>query len=470
MSELWKQWTGRDVAGKFTLESYLGGSDHSAVFLTTRSSGAGSGKAAIKLISADLFSADRGAEKQLARWNSIREWNHPNLIRIFEAGRCDLDGTQLLYVVEEYAEENLAQILPERALTAEETRGMLPPVLQALQFVHDKGFVHGSIQPANILAIGDDVKLSTDSLQVAGEKEGVASAPRAIDPPEATTGVASTAGDVWQLGTTLVAVLTQRLPDWDRTSVKTPEVPVGVPEPFREIATNCLQIDPGKRWTVGQISNRLELGRTVPPVVQAKAPEAKVAASKTAQPSSAQPKTAQASSPSGSPIPKSSAKWPYAVLAAAVVIALIAFAARHKTSSPSDNQSSQASSGTTAQTAPVSPEPGDHTSSVSATSPSDSQNGVVRRVLPEVSDHARRTIHGTIKVRVRVTVDPAGNVEVSKIESGRASHYFDRLALEAANDWKFTPAPAGESDVRKWILEFSFKRAKIDASATRATH
>jgi serine/threonine protein kinase len=159
MSEQWKQWTGRNVAGKFTLESYLGGSDHSAVFLTTRSTGAGSDKAAIKLIAAD----SSGAEKQLARWNSIREWNHPNLIRIFEAGRCDLDGTQLLYVVGEYAEENLAQILPERALTAEETRGMLPPVLRALEFIHNKGFAHASIQPTNILAIGDDVKLSTDS-------------------------------------------------------------------------------------------------------------------------------------------------------------------------------------------------------------------------------------------------------------------------------------------------------------------
>ena len=189
MSELWKQWTGRNVAGKFTLESYLGGSDHSAVFLTTQSTASGSDKAAIKLIAADRFAADSGAEKQLARWNSIREWNHPNLIRIFEAGRCDLDGTQLLYVVEEYAEENLAQILPERALTAEETRGMLPPVLQALKFVHNKGFVHGSIQPANILAIGDDVKLSTDSLHVAGEKVDPAGAPRAIDPPEATTGL-----------------------------------------------------------------------------------------------------------------------------------------------------------------------------------------------------------------------------------------------------------------------------------------
>jgi TonB family protein len=450
MSELWKRWTGRNVAGKFTLESYLGGSDHSAVFLTTRSSGAGSDKAAIKLIAADASSA----EKQLARWNSSREWNHPNLIRIFEAGQCDLDGTQLLYVVEEYAEENLAQILPERALTAEETRGMLPPVLQALQFVHGKGFAHGSIQPINILAIGDDVKLSTDSLQVAGENISPPRAPRPFDPPEATTGVASTAGDVWQLGTTLIAVLTQRLPDWDRARAKTPEVPAGVPEPFREIATNCLQIDPGKRWTVGQIANRLEPGRAVPqPVVQAKAPEAKVAALRVPQPSS----------PVVSSVPKSSAKWPYAVLAAAVVVALIAFAARHKTSTPSDDLASQPSQATTAQTAPESPAADQRSSS--STSPSDSKNGVVRRVLPQVSDHARRTIHGTIKVRVRVTVDPAGNVDVSKIESGRASHYFDRLALEAARDWKFSPAPAGASDVRKWVLEFSFNRAKTDASA-----
>jgi TonB family protein len=255
------------------------------------------------------------------------------------------------------------------------------------------------------------------------------------------------------------------LPDWDRARAKTPEVPAGVPEPFREIATNCLQIDPGKRWTVGQIANRLEPGRTVPPVVQAKAPEAKVAASKTAQPSSPRP-----SSPSVSSTPKSSAKWPFAVLAAAVVVALIVFAARHKTSTPSDEQSSQGSSATTTQPAPVSPAPGDKTassssSSASVTSSSDSQNGVVRRVLPQVSDHARRTIHGTIKVRVRVTVDPAGNVDVSKIESGRASHYFDRLALEAARDWKFSPAPAGASDVRKWVLEFSFNRAKTDALA-----
>src|SRR5260370_23468368 len=124
MSDTWKQWEGRTVAGRFPLQSYLGGSDHSAVFLTFMQSAAGdSEKAAIKLIPAP---AD--AEKQLLQWKLTGELNHPNLIRIFEAGRCELGGTDLLYVVEEYAEENLSQILPKRALTAEEGQASLLPV------------------------------------------------------------------------------------------------------------------------------------------------------------------------------------------------------------------------------------------------------------------------------------------------------------------------------------------------------
>jgi serine/threonine protein kinase len=89
-------------------------------------------------------------------------------------GGCEFDGIALLYVVEEYAEENLSQILPERALTPEEARGMLAPVLQALQYAHDKGLVHGHIQPSNILAIGDQVKLSSDTLAAPGESSRAA--------------------------------------------------------------------------------------------------------------------------------------------------------------------------------------------------------------------------------------------------------------------------------------------------------
>jgi len=255
MSKTWKEWEGRTVDRRFPLQSYLGGSDHSAVFLTLKRGDAGdSEKAAIKLIPADPAEV----EKRLLGWEEASELTHPNLIRIFEGGRCELDGTALLYVVEEYAEENLSQILPERALTAQETRGMLPPILRALQSLHDQGFVHGHIQPSNILAAGDQVKLSSDALGVPGERSSTAGATSAYDPPEAATGAVSTAADVWQLGMTLVEVLTQRLPVWDRTQLSVPELPNALPEPFRGIAGHCLQVDAGKRWTIAEISDWLE--------------------------------------------------------------------------------------------------------------------------------------------------------------------------------------------------------------------
>src|SRR5258708_2197993 len=258
MSESWKRWEGRTVDGRFPLQRYLGSSDHSAVFLTvTQPSGSDSEKAAIKLISADAVDA----KQQFLRWKAASELTHPNLIRIFEAGRCGLDGPELLFVVMEFAEENLSQILPGRALTTEETRGMLPPILRALQFVHHKGVVHGHIPPSNILAVGDEVKLSSDALSMGDERSGGARATSAYDPPEVATGAISAASDVWQMGMTLIEVSTQHLPVWDRTRMSAPQVPAAVPEPFREIAGHCLQVDTGKRWTVGEILHRVAADR-----------------------------------------------------------------------------------------------------------------------------------------------------------------------------------------------------------------
>jgi len=39
------------------------------------------------------------------------------LIKLFETGRCHLAGMDLLYIVMDYAPENLAQFLPDRALS-----------------------------------------------------------------------------------------------------------------------------------------------------------------------------------------------------------------------------------------------------------------------------------------------------------------------------------------------------------------
>jgi TonB family protein len=450
MNEMWKAWEGRTVDGKFPLHAYLGGSDHSAVFLTeTQPTDAGeSVRAAIKLIAA----GNTDTQKQLLKWRAIGDLSHPNLIRILDCGTCEIDDTATLYVVEEYAEENLAQIIPERALTAEEAQGMLPPILETLQALHGKGFVHGSIRPSNILAVGDLVKLSSDGLRYSGEPAG-AKERGAYDPPEAASGPISKASDVWQLGMTLVEVLTRRPPS------RTPDVPGTMAEPFREIATQCLQTDEGKRWSVAEILARLQSDRSkpVPMLVKNEVP---------------------ATAP---PIPnpgRPSRAWSYLVGLAVVAAVAFMLIPRSKPSAPAIAvQPSQ----TDVSKAPALPEAKPRAAATGSVkgdtgAPAASEegvagadaNGVTHRALPEVSPSARRTIHGTIQVRVKVDVDASGNVTKTNVESGRVSKYFTRLAMEAARDWKFSPVTAGDqSGNREWQLQFRFSRLKTDATAKK---
>jgi TonB family protein len=253
MSDTWREWEGQVVDGTFPLRRHLGGSDHSVVFLTERSAGQPQ-KAAIKFVQADAASA----ELQLSRWQQAAQLSHANLIKLFETGRCQLAGMDLLYVVMEYAEENLAQFLPQRALSPAETRDMLEPFLDTLRYLHGQGLVHGHIKPSNILALDDQLKLSSDTLCRVGESRATAEKPDAYTAPEAATGAIAASRDVWALGATLVEALTQRVPeDTQPTGQADPTVPDTLPEPFLDIARHCLRRDPQRRWTVVEISTRL---------------------------------------------------------------------------------------------------------------------------------------------------------------------------------------------------------------------
>lgn len=258
MIEASKQWEGQIVDGIFPLRQYLGGSDHSAVFLTEHGTDKPQ-KAAIKLFPIDPATADA----QLLRWESASKLSHPNLLRLINAGRCVVDGNDLLYLVMEYAEEDLADILPQRALTAEETRDMLCPVLDALEYLHGKGLVHGDLKPANILATGDRLKLSSDAISRVGEAQFVSKKAGVYDPPEAISGMLTAAADVWSLGTTLVEVLTQPLPDWQPGPNRELAVPANLPAPFLEIARQCLRLEPQRRISVAEIAERLNPGAAV---------------------------------------------------------------------------------------------------------------------------------------------------------------------------------------------------------------
>src|SRR6202171_108262 len=161
MSEAWKTWEGQAVDG-FPLRQYLGGSGHSAVYLT-RLSSSGEQKAAIKFIPADA-----SAYAQLAKWRVAGELTHPHLLQLIRVGRCELANSNFLYVVMEYAEENLSEILPQRALEPDEVRPVLESALGEVTYLHAQGLAHTRIKPGNILAAGDQLKLSSDTLSEIG--------------------------------------------------------------------------------------------------------------------------------------------------------------------------------------------------------------------------------------------------------------------------------------------------------------
>ncbi len=248
MSDSWRDSEGQVIDGQFSLVKHLAATDHSVLFSTLRGKDKNE-KAAIKFIQADASNADA----QLARWKQAAQLSHPNLIKVYESGRCQLAGLDLLYVVMEQTQENLAEFLPQRALSTDETRDMLEPFIDALTYLHGKGLAHGRIKPGNILAIDDQLKLSSDSICREGDVQIGAGKPEIYVAPE-TNGRATTAGDSWSLGATLVESLTQRRPE--ETSGD-PGIPDTVPQPFLDIAQNTLRRDPKARWTIAEISNRL---------------------------------------------------------------------------------------------------------------------------------------------------------------------------------------------------------------------
>ncbi len=157
-------WEGQVVDGKFPLQKWLGGSERCDVF-RTELPGQPPQAAAIKLVSADAGNAER----QVNRWQTVATLTHPNLLRVLHAGQCQINSTPLIYVVMEYAEEDLSQVMPLRALSPEEARETLMPLVAALSYLHEKSFVHSRIKPPNIMAVGDQLKLSSDSIHAVNE-------------------------------------------------------------------------------------------------------------------------------------------------------------------------------------------------------------------------------------------------------------------------------------------------------------
>jgi hypothetical protein len=233
MTEFWNSCEGQSV-GPYLLQKHLGGVANSAVYAAVSTQD--SQPIAIRLLRID----ETERERRLSAWSALLPLSHPHLIKVFEVGQCEIDGVHLLYLAMERADGDLAGVLAERALTANEAREtLLDPALQALTYLHERGYVFGGLEPSRFQAVNEEVKLASDCVTRSGQD-----------------GAVSPEDDVWSLGATLVHALTQIAPEPDPRGAD-PALPADLPEPFLTIARNCLRRDPKSRWSLAQIASHL---------------------------------------------------------------------------------------------------------------------------------------------------------------------------------------------------------------------
>lgn len=304
---LWNDYEGLTVEGTFPVDKLLRPEGRSAFFTTRNGSGS---PAVLRLIESIHDDAEI-----LERWQAVSALNQPNIVAFKKFGQTVLHDEPLLYAVLEPTDISLEEILRERPLTFDETRDLATSLVAALQALHGAGLVHEHIEPANVLATSDTIKLRGDCIRPI---------PEHLPPTEAHAPVAR---DIHDLSLVLLRALTHHrsLAELDRG--------YRLPAPFDQIIPNGVS----GSWTLEQIAASLAPAPT-PVVVPAKEP-APTAASPalvvTATPESApaaQPATtvnallkpapyqAQSSTPKRRPVGESAAAADYSPSAVAAAI------------------------------------------------------------------------------------------------------------------------------------------------------
>jgi TonB family protein len=101
--------------------------------------------------------------------------------------------------------------------------------------------------------------------------------------------------------------------------------------------------------------------------------------------------------------------------------------------------------------------------------PNPAHGTVLYQVVPDISQRARDTIQGTVRVGVKVQVDAAGKVTNAELDKF-SSKFFGDQAVQVARRWTFTPPQVdGHNAASEWLLRFEFTQKATKVFPTQTT-
>jgi hypothetical protein len=256
--QLWTDYEGLTIDGAFPLKKLLMPEGRSAFFSTAGPNGE---PTVVRLIECHF-----DEEEILSRWRCIDALRHPNFLKFERFGQTELDGHPVVYAVFENVDGNLAEVLDQGVLAPADVAQLASSLVAALEVLHTHGFIHEHVEPRNIFAIRNDVKLRGDCIREA---------------PEGDEGRALKQRDVHNLATVLLQALTQR----DSLNGLPPSA---LPAPYNQIIRNALD----GTWGLDDIRAALgrQFGANQPPApapVAAASPTTPTTQQKTPNPAAA---------------------------------------------------------------------------------------------------------------------------------------------------------------------------------------
>jgi serine/threonine protein kinase len=256
---------------------------------------------AVKMILAGEFASREQALRFRAEAEAAARLQHPNIVRIHEAGQRD---GQPYFSMEYVQGGSLASLIREKPLPAKRAAGYVKTIAEAIHYAHEQGILHRDLKPSNILLDNAGQLRVTDfglakrfvvppaggrSAETVTQDETtgvtlpgqVLGSPNFLSPEQAAAdhGHVTQRTDVYGLGAILYHLLTGRPPFRGESTADTlhqvmhqePTPPrlvnAGVPVDLDSICLKCLEKDPANRYAsaamVAEDLARFENGESI---------------------------------------------------------------------------------------------------------------------------------------------------------------------------------------------------------------